>query len=119
MLRCSQCGAEFSEWAARCPSCRKPADAVAMPTSGAPATEPGGHPGAPPGAPPARRAGPDAVTEDRRLPKPEQVPSLPIPQLPGGIPSAPDEPEGVTRQLPSFTFAAAGPPPAAPANGNG
>src|SRR5215467_3612008 len=47
MLRCSRCGAEFSEWAARCPSCREPAYPVETPSSGAPATEVGGQAGAP------------------------------------------------------------------------
>jgi hypothetical protein len=103
MLRCSHCGAEFSEWAARCPSCRKPADPVAIPSSGAPATELGGHAG----APPAPEVGPvpDARTEAPGPPRPEEVPSLP---LPVGMPSA--------ALMPT---APAGQPSADPAAGNG
>ena len=66
MLRCSHCGKEFSEWAARCPYCREPADPVATPTSGAPTAELGGPTGAPGDRPPG--TGSDAAPRDPGLP---------------------------------------------------
>src|SRR5438309_660603 len=72
MLRCSHCGKEFSEWAARCPYCREPADPVATPTSGAPTVELGGHPG----APVDRSTG----TGDRRPPRRYELPD-PMPPV--------------------------------------
>src|SRR6267143_6787401 len=94
MVRCSHCGVEFSEWAARCPSCRRPVD-PATPTSGAPATEPGGLDGTPP----------PRTTE-------------PAPDV--GTASVPAEAEAVNRQLPTLTSTTpASQPPADPVAGNG
>src|SRR5713226_6448294 len=88
MLRCSHCGAEFSEWAARCPACRRSVAEVADPEAETPATEPGVPSGAP-GDPE-----PPAAADDP-IPPPPEPPSLVI--------ATPAEPEP--------------PPPAVAANG--
>src|SRR5438876_123667 len=111
MLRCSHCGVEFSEWAARCPSCREPADPVATPTSGAPTADLGGHARAPgDGSPRAgSRPGSDAAPQDGGLPWRFGLPG-PVP--PPRMPPASAEPE-----LPNRTFTTpADQAPAKPAN---
>lgn len=58
MLRCSQCGAEVSAWAASCPACRNRLDAVSDPGAPSSSTAPGAAAGAPgpgPGAGATRR----------------------------------------------------------------
>src|SRR2546430_17714095 len=81
MLRCSHCGMEFSEWAARCPRCGDPADPVATPTSGAPTAEPGGHARAPgDGSPgPGEGGGSGTGAQDHTPPRRYELPDPLLP----------------------------------------
>src|SRR5947207_4573591 len=122
MLRCSHCGVEFSEWAARCPSCREPADPVATPTSGAPTAGLGGHAAAPGDRSPRAGSGPesDPAPQDGGLPWRFGLPGpMPPPRLPPPrLPPASAEPE-----LPPRTFTTPADPArahrASPVQGNG